>query len=97
MLIITATIVRRAKRMNSDIQIINTLPDDPGDCSSTGFPGDELVEIVFVTVIALGVAEMVTTVLEIASLVTNCTSVLVLVCDRTSVLVVMVVDVAVTD
>ena len=65
--------------MNSDIQIIDTLSDDPADCSPTESPGDELTDTVFVTVIALGVAEMVTTVLTVAVLVTDCTSVLVLV------------------
>ena len=64
MLIITATIVRRAKRINSDIQIIDILSDDPADWSATESPGDEL-------------AEMVTTVLTVAVLVTDCTSVLV--------------------
>ena len=46
MLIITATMVRRAKRINSDIQIIHALSDDPADWS----PGDELADTVFVTV-----------------------------------------------
>ena len=65
--------------MNSDIQITDTLSDDSADCSPAGFPGNELTETVFVTVITVGVAEMVTIVLTIAVLVTNCTSVLVLV------------------
>ena len=65
--------------MNSDIQIIDMLSDDPADCSPTGSSGDELKDMVFVTVIAVGVAEMVTTVLTIAVLVTDCTSMLVLV------------------
>ena len=79
MLIVTATIVRRAKRMNSDIQIIHTLLDDPADCSPTESPGDEFMDTVFVTVIFVGVDEMVTTMLMVAVLVTDCTSVLVLV------------------
>ena len=88
MLIITATIVRRAKRMKSDIQIIDMLSDDLGDSSPTdGSPGDELADTVLVTVISLGMAEMVTTVLTVAVVVTDCTSVLVL--------VVMAVDVTV--
>ena len=66
--------------MNSDIQIIDMLSDDPDDCSPTdGSLGDELADTVFVTVIALGMAEMVTTVLTVAVLVTDCTSMLVLV------------------
>ena len=79
MLIITATMVRRAKTMNSDIQIIDMLSDDPADCSSIWSPGDELAETVFVTVIAMGVTWTVTTVLMVAVVVTDCTSVLVLV------------------
>ena len=81
MLIITAAIVRRAKRMNSDIQIIDTcaLSDDSADCSPTWSPGDELTDTVFVTVITVGVVEMVTIVLTVAVFVTDCTSVLVLV------------------
>ena len=85
MLITTATIVRREKRMNSDIQIIGTLSDDLVDCSPIWSPGDEFMDTVFITVIALGVADMVTTLLMVAVLFTDCTSVLVL--------VVMVVDV----
>ena len=66
--------------MNSDIQIIHVLSDAPADCSLTdGSPGDELADTILVTVIALGVAEMVTTVLTVAVFVTDCTSVLVLV------------------
>ena len=49
--------------------------DDAANCSPSAGSGDEFADTVFVTVIALGVAEMVTTVL----LVTDCTSVLVLV------------------
>ena len=66
--------------MNSDIQIIDVLSDDPSDCSPIESAGDELADAVFVTVIALGVAEMVTTVLNnVAVLVTDCTSLLTLV------------------
>ena len=65
--------------MNSDIQIIDTLFDDPADSSPTKSPGDEMVDTLFVTVITLGVAEMVTTVLTVAVVVTDCTSMLVLV------------------
>ena len=54
MLTITATIVRKAKRMNSDIQIIHVLSDDLADCSPTGSPSDELADTVFVSVITLG-------------------------------------------
>ena len=71
MLIITATIVRRAKRMNSDIQIIDTLPDDHADCSPVWSSGDEFTDAVFVIVITMGVAEMVTTVLAVTVLVTD--------------------------
>ena len=53
--------------MNSDIQIIDKLSDDPADCSPNDeSPGDELADTVLVTVIALGVAEMVTTVLTVS-------------------------------
>ena len=51
MIIITATIVRRAKRINSDIQIIDVPSDDPADWSTTGCSGDELVETVLVIVV----------------------------------------------
>ena len=81
--------------MKSDIQIIDVLSGDPADCSPTGSSGDEFMDTVFVTVIAMGVAEMVMTVLTVAVLVTDCTSVLVLVSDSTLVLVVMVVYVTV--
>ena len=50
MLIITATIVRRAKRINSDIQIIHMPSDDPADWFTTGSSGDELADTVLVTV-----------------------------------------------
>ena len=81
-----AMIVRTRNRMNRDIQTSVVLSEhDSADCPSRAGSGDELADTVFVTVIALGVAEMVTTVLTIAVLVTDCTSVLVL--------VVMVVDV----
>ena len=73
--------------MNSDIQIIDMVSDDPVDCSPTEPPGDEMADTVLVTVITLGVAEMVTTLLTVAVVVTDCTSVLVL--------VVMAVDVTV--
>ena len=64
--------------MNSDIQIMEKLSDGPADCSPTdGSPGDELADTVLVTVIALGVAEMVTTVLFVSVIVTDCTSVIV--------------------
>ena len=53
--------------MNSDIQIIDVLSDDPADCSPTWSPGDELADTVFVTVITVGVAEKVTTVLTVMS------------------------------
>ena len=79
MLIITATILRRAKRMNSDIQTTDMLSDNPADCFPTGSSGDEFMDTVFVTVMAMGVAELVTTMLTVAVLVTDCTSVLVLV------------------
>ena len=79
--------------MNSDIQIIDALSDDPADCSPTESPGDELADTVFVTVITVGVAEMVTTVLTVAVLVTDCTSMLVLV--LVLVAIAVVVDVAV--
>ena len=97
MLIITATIVRIAKRMKSDIQIIHKLSDNPVDCSSTVSSGDDLADMIFVTVIIVGVAEMVTVVLTVAVLVIDCTShVAVLVCDSTLMLTEMVVDVSVT-
>ena len=70
--------------MNSDIQIIDVLSeDDPNDCCPSASSDDEFTDTVFVTVIALGMAEIVTTVLTVA----------VFVRDSTSVLVVMVVDV----
>ena len=50
MLTSTATIVKIAKRMNSDIQIIHMLSDDPADCSPIWSPGDELAVVVDVTV-----------------------------------------------
>ena len=65
--------------MNRDIQIIDMLSDDPADCSPAGSSGNEFMQTVFITVIALGVAGMVTTVLTVAVLVTDCTSVIVLV------------------
>ena len=77
MLIITVTIVRRAKRINSDIQTIDTLSDDPADWSPTdGSPGDELAATVLVTVV-----------------VTDCTSVLVLVVMAVDITVDVVVSV----
>ena len=51
--------------MNSDIQIIHMLSEDPADCSLIWSPGDELADTVFVTVITVGVAEKVTTVLTV--------------------------------
>ena len=65
--------------MNSDIQIIDVLSDDPADCCPGGCSGDKFVDTVFVTVITLGVAEIVTTVLTIAIFVSDSTSVLVVV------------------
>ena len=50
MLIITATIVRRAKRINSDIQIIDVPSDNSADWSTTGSSGDESADTVLVTV-----------------------------------------------
>ena len=60
--------------MKSDIQIIDMVSDDPAECSSIWSPGDELADTVFVIVITVGVAEMVTIVLTVAVLVTVCTS-----------------------
>ena len=89
MLIDKATIVRRAERMNSDIQTDNVLSHDPvvGCCPRESL-GDEFTDMVLVTVIALDVAEIVTTVSTVAVVVSDCISVVVLVVD------VMVVDVA---
>ena len=80
MFIVTATIVRRRKRTNSDIQIIDVLSeDDAADCCPGVCSSDEFMDTVFVTVIALGVAEIVTTVLTVSVFVSDSTSVLVVV------------------
>ena len=66
MFIVTDVIGKRTKRMNSDIQIIHVLSsDDPSDRCPGGCSGDEFTDMVFVTVIALGVAKIVTTVLVV--------------------------------
>ena len=53
--------------MNRDIQIIHMLSNDPADCSPTWSPGDELAHTVFVTVITVGVAKKVMTLLTVMS------------------------------
>ena len=56
--------------MNSDIQMIDMLSDDPADWSATESPGDEMAGTVFVTVITLGVAVLVTDCTSVAADVT---------------------------
>ena len=75
--------------MNSDIHIIHVLSDDPLDCCPNGCSGDEFTDMVFVTVITLGVAEIVTVlVVKVVDVdFMNC----VFVTDSTSVLVLVVV------
>ena len=66
--------------MNSDIQIGVVLSEDvAADCCPIVCSGDEFMDTVFVTVITLGVAEIVTTVLTVAVFVSDITSVLVVV------------------
>ena len=75
--------VRRRNRMNSDIQTIGVLSeDDPADCCPSACSGDEFADTVFVTVIALGVAEIVTTVLTVDVLVSDFVLVMVVVTDE---------------
>ena len=66
--------------MNNAIHITDVSSENnPADCSPSACSEDEFTHVAFVTVIAVGVAEMVTTVVTVAVIVTNCTSVLVLV------------------
>ena len=66
--------------MNNAIHITDVLSENnPADFSPSACSEDEFTHVVFVTVIAMGVAEMVTTVVTVAVIVTDCTSVLVLV------------------
>ena len=46
--------------MNSDIQIIDMLSDNPSGCSPIWSPGDELADTACVIVIIVAVTEMVT-------------------------------------
>ena len=59
MFIAIPTIVRRAKRMNSDINVLSHDPAAAGCCPGESL-GDEFTDTVLVTVIALDMAEMVT-------------------------------------
>ena len=53
-----ATIVIRRNRMNRDIQIMAMLSDAVEDCSSDTRSGDELMNIVLVTVVVLVVNDV---------------------------------------
>ena len=88
MLIVTATIVKRAKRMQSDIQTNNVLSRDPAGCCPEESLGGEFTGTVLVIVIALDMAERVTPVSKVAVVVSDCILVVVLGVD------VMMVDVA---
>ena len=80
--------------MNSDIQIIDVLSeDDAGDCCPNVCSGDKFMDTVFVTVIAVGMAEIVTTVLTVTVFVNDSTSVLVLVVSFVFVMTDVVTDV----
>ena len=61
MLTVTDVTVSTRNRTNNDIHISDVLSkDDPADSCSSASSGDEFTDMVFITVITLGVAEIIT-------------------------------------